>query len=380
MSLSRVENGDDRLPGDLSLRLKKKMTARKYDYAVSVRLYLDGTDPGHKKSRVFFETGEYSEKTADVREAVSCEDLLFDAVSELPVCQKYDGVNRTSEFETLFQSASAHPLDATTIAKLKSYRILLVSGMMTQEKDLLSILSRGYIGHTFGDQKNYFTDQGLDFVEVASPTLGLADQNAHAVREAILASDKPVILISHSYGGIAALSAIAHDSVVGPKVAGWISLQAPFLGTTFADMVGRNDMNFYFVAGLLEQIGAGDGKFTSRNMVTGSVELTAELGHAVLAATPELVASLHPKRMRQYFQRPLFQTWMGSGAPMISVTTETDFFVKLQEGILPGSEFVVLQDVPDHAATVGYRGAHQKAYDRVGLTRSLLLMLARRLP
>ena len=67
-------------------------------------------------------------------------------------------------------------------------------------------------------------------------TSNSVENNARAIREAIRAANKPVILVTHSKGGLDTLEALlAVPGFWGRKVVGWVALQAPFHGSPVAD-------------------------------------------------------------------------------------------------------------------------------------------------
>src|SRR5262249_34683079 len=65
------------------------------------------------------------------------------------------------------------------------------------------------------------------------------ERSAGKIADAILKSDKPVIIISHSKGGPDTLAALLKLSQQGKldRVAGWISIQGVFYGSPDADAV-----------------------------------------------------------------------------------------------------------------------------------------------
>jgi triacylglycerol esterase/lipase EstA (alpha/beta hydrolase family) len=94
---------------------------------------------------------------------------------------------------------------------------------------------------SFYTQMQAFEAAGIPFrnVSLVSPSFDTSESvehNARAIREAIRGADRPVIVVSHSKGGLDTLEALlAVPGFWGQKVVGWVALQAPFHGSHLAD-------------------------------------------------------------------------------------------------------------------------------------------------
>ncbi len=94
---------------------------------------------------------------------------------------------------------------------------------------------------SFYTQMQAFEAAGIPVRNVSSvsPSFDTSESvahNARAIREAIRAADKPVIVVSHSKGSLDTLHALlAVPGFWGRKVVGWVALQAPFHGSPLAD-------------------------------------------------------------------------------------------------------------------------------------------------
>jgi triacylglycerol lipase len=89
----------------------------------------------------------------------------------------------------------------------------------------------------FGPNIRRLRAHGLDARMVPTDPLGTTAHNAEALRLAIEASDKPVVLIGHSKGGLDALKALKLYPGLQANVAKLITLQTPYRGTAIADYV-----------------------------------------------------------------------------------------------------------------------------------------------
>jgi len=94
---------------------------------------------------------------------------------------------------------------------------------------------------SFYTQMQAFEAAGIPFrnVSLVSPSFDTSESvehNARAIREAIRAADRPVIVVSHSKGGLDTLEALlAVPGFWGQKVVGWVALHPPFHGSPLAD-------------------------------------------------------------------------------------------------------------------------------------------------
>lgn len=66
------------------------------------------------------------------------------------------------------------------------------------------------------------------------------EENKQVIEEHLGGIEEPVIVLSHSKGGLDSLAAFIEWPDLSEKVAGWISLQSPFFGAELADEVVDN--------------------------------------------------------------------------------------------------------------------------------------------
>ena len=103
----------------------------------------------------------------------------------------------------------------------------------------LPIQPGGFI--TFYTQELYFDAHGIAYenlsdVSTSFDTSESVAHNAAAILEFLRNTDKQVVIVSHSKGGLDTLEALLEDPTLwGDTVAGWVALQAPFYGSPVAD-------------------------------------------------------------------------------------------------------------------------------------------------
>lgn len=106
----------------------------------------------------------------------------------------------------------------------KDYKYLLVPGFLWDAVE-------GY----FEPNRDRLLSLGLDAEVVRTDPLGTPAENARTVRAAIEASDKRVVLLAHSKGGIDSLEALRGDPSLEGKVEALAAIQTPYYGTPVAD-------------------------------------------------------------------------------------------------------------------------------------------------
>lgn len=122
--------------------------------------------------------------------------------------------------------------------EIKRYKILLVPGFLGDDVN-------SYLHEYFADEMTAFRWMGLkegkDFEKMANKDgfdgEASSRRNSVAIGAKILASDRPVILISHSKGSLDCLRALLEHPGLQSHVAGWFSIQGAIAGSPLADAV-----------------------------------------------------------------------------------------------------------------------------------------------
>lgn len=103
----------------------------------------------------------------------------------------------------------------------------------------LPIEPGGFI--SFYTQMSYFDAEGIAYQNLsdASASFDTSDSvehNAAAILEFLRSTDKQIVIVSHSKGGLDTLDALLDaPELWGDTVVGWVALQAPFYGSPVAD-------------------------------------------------------------------------------------------------------------------------------------------------
>lgn len=103
----------------------------------------------------------------------------------------------------------------------------------------LPIQPGGFI--SFHSQELYFDAEGVAYLNLSkvSPSFDTSESvehNADAIVEFLRNTDKQIVIVSHSKGGLDTLEALLDaPELWGETVVGWVALQAPFYGAPVAD-------------------------------------------------------------------------------------------------------------------------------------------------
>lgn len=169
---------------------------------------------------------------------------------------------------------------------------------------------------------------GLDALRVDTQAFGRVADNARLLREEIARSDKPVVVIGHSRGGLEALEALRQDPALGAKVRAVVTLQSPWGGTPAAKLAPQS---------LLPQ---------SRTL--GETSLLPELPEGVL------LRSVATRLGRRTWARPL--ALAAARLMRLAAGQDNDGVVPTAAAIVPGSVYATLDHV-GHWDTVAGAGA-----------------------
>lgn len=139
-----------------------------------------------------------------------------------------------------FALKNSYPI---TDDRLKEYKILVIPGVLaesfiTKSNNLIKL--RTLFSEGFKDQVEYLKNIEADYEFVKLETETPPEENAKKIIFAIETSNKPILIYSHSKGGLDTLEAFRQRPDLIENVHGWISVQTPFYGAPIASKVQRN--------------------------------------------------------------------------------------------------------------------------------------------
>ncbi|MDB9787072.1 hypothetical protein OAB57_03120 [Bacteriovoracaceae bacterium] len=138
--------------------------------------------------------------------------------------------------------------------QLKKYKIFIITGfsnkLIPQILDVMRIPAPWLpkdSGDSFLQQKRFFDKAGIDYIDVPINTLEGCDDNAKIIAHELEKTNKKVIFLSYSKGGLDVLETLVKYPQLHNKIAGWISMHTPFYGTPLIDTVlSTPPLNYLF--------------------------------------------------------------------------------------------------------------------------------------
>jgi len=169
--------------------------------------------------------------------------------------------------------------DEPLAAWLAGRRALVAYGLLG---DATAALRRFGVDYMWA-QQDWLRAVGAAPEVVRVPTAASVSANAARIRAALLASERPALVIAHSKGGLEALAALL-DPAAASRCAGFVAFQSPFGGTPVADAVaGSRALHGLALAGF-RALGIGNGE--------GLRDLTTPVRAAWMRANAGAVARL----------------------------------------------------------------------------------------
>lgn len=269
------------------------------------------------------------------------------------------GEDRSAEFLRRFDDLQIHPADK--VEGLANYHVLVVHGLLgevglkfTRLLDKIDI--NQHLIDYFKDANKCLRTAGVD-AEILEHKSQSVACGGEAVARCILASDRPVLILSHSKGGLDTLEALCILQREGKlsKVAGWIAMQGPFKGAPEADRIAGDSVRRVATRVALNCLGARSDAV--KDMTTSAREAyfgehREEIERIVKAVPVLCFASLKPD----------------------AKDAGTDGSVPLESAKLPGADFVAVNGLSHSAAVM----SKPHEFNREALTRALFAMLLER--
>jgi pimeloyl-ACP methyl ester carboxylesterase len=294
-------------------------------------------------------------------------DIHVTAVSE----PSRTGTDLTNDFLAALKTPGQGLGEARTL-ELRECKVLLVRGFMTGGYvEPFEVFGRKvWIGRYFNDQKEVLRELGVDFAMADIDSVMPPAHNAAKVAAEIRAAGKPVIIISHSDGGMYALRALVESTDLAPMVRGFISLQTPFGGSPVADYVKDNKLLSAAMSRVLGHFGA-----TLESLESLTPERRGAFQAANRDAINRVVSSVNIISFASWKEEKNMKLDTLLELPrdfMIKRGLKNDGLVPVDSAILPGSDYIKVEGV-DHVVPVMSADMVLKL-DRRAFTRALLAL------
>lgn len=257
---------------------------------------------------------------------------------------------------------SAAATDQALARALAGRRVLIVYGLIGNLLAAMRPLGADYMATQAAWLKR---DIGAEVSVVRLPTAGAVADNALRIAAALLADQRPAVVIAHSKGGLEVLAALMAPRVAA-RCAAFIAIQSPFFGSPVADALVAAAPLRITVAASLQLLRAGSGAGL-RDLTTAARKAwMREQGRglkALLRRVPVVCCTTALTREaigpdRRYLPLARWIERRGAGP--------SDGLVPVSSALLPGARHIVLRG--GHRSTV----SKGQGRDPVGLLRRLL--------
>ena len=282
-------------------------------------------------------------------------------------------LNISRDFYSLMEMTPI--LDQYSIEKLKQFKVIFVPGFTTRPNlNDEFIMSDSKTTKTIKTlQPNYFDEQiihirslGIDtgIVDLAS-TGDSIEKNAERISDAIAKSDKKVIVIAHSKGGIDTLETLRAYPKLHEKIQFVLMVQSPFLGTPLSDYILNTSILDYAAKTILERMGG-----TKESLKNLSIADRLEYHKKHAFEISQIIKKVNLISLTSYKKRSSFDTLTVLLRDAMSRRgILNDGFVPTESAILPESRYIVLDEV-DHLCSV--LKVRRPGFDRIKFIEAVL--------
>ena len=276
----------------------------------------------------------------------------------------------TKTYQQVWEDIDSHFTEAT-VQRLRGYTILFIPGFLSNA--VIDMGEKIRLGEYFDEQMTWLASLGIETERVDIESEGSPQENAIRIVRSIHASQKPVLILAHSKGGLDTLEALLTHKEILEKVRGFLPIQSPFFGSPLADWVSEDRVLNVVSKNLLEALGGT--KASLESLQTGFRHdyflLHESAIYEILEVIPTISISTWKKNEEWEWDSVL--EWLRN--IMESRGILSDGAVPKESAIYPHTDFITLEGV-DHVMTVMHCSISE--FDRVRFTKTLLVLLLQR--
>jgi hypothetical protein len=140
----------------------------------------------------------------------------------------------------LYKSGLHRSLESELVAELRSSQVLFVTGILAQstyEESEKQIKATLFFGEYFKEVMQWLTRHQIKHQRLQLESEESPEYNAQTIRRALRNATKPVVVFSHSKGGLDFLEAIRQEPELAKKVRAWVCSQSPLWGSSIAEIL-----------------------------------------------------------------------------------------------------------------------------------------------
>lgn len=288
---------------------------------------------------------------------------------------KVEGNNITEDYLTIWSDVKNS--DPFSMGELKNCKILIIPGFLSDHFSKLQKIPgvrRLPMAQHFVEYKNLFSANKIPYEVVDIHSESSPSYNAKIIHTAISRADRPVILLSHSKGGLDALTALVEFPGLQEKVKGFLALNTPFAGTPLADDSLRFKPIRWMIDKALEWLG-GDLDAVESMKIQERADYLAHRYYNIKKMQDKvrtLSFATHIKNRRGWdtnFEIP--RNYMEKQGYL------NDGMVPWQSQILPTSDYIVMGGM-DHVSSVAKSSSH--VFDKARFLKTMFRLLQQERP
>ncbi len=268
----------------------------------------------------------------------------------------------TGEYDSIWENIDCY-FGYKAVNDLRDYKVIFVFGLLSdlyKEK-----FTNGYV--------KWLRKMGIDCERADIESEEAPSYNVPAITRAIELSDKPVIIIARSKGGLDVLYTLVENEHLLNKIRGIIMIQTPFFGSPLADYILNNSILNTAVVKTLKALG-GSKKFLSSLATDKREEYYRQNREAItrIAGSVPFISFAswkenEPRRLDTILELPR--------NIMEKAGIANDGLVPVKSAILPETDYIMKSGI-DHIVTV--RSVRILPFDRFRFMKTLLAMLLAR--
>lgn len=266
------------------------------------------------------------------------------------------------------------------VRAIQNFKVLIIPGVLAESflnNSDNQIKLTPFFSDAFKEQISLLERLKIDHEFLQLETENPPESNAKLIIDAVERSTKPVLIYSHSKGGLDTLEAIRQRPSLLKKIHGWASIQSPFWGSPVASGLNNNDILKETGESLFELMGGND---------SGMNSLTTEKREAYMnqADVKALIGLINGRINFLNFASVKFNL-LGVDTPLELFRNYTDEKAGANDGVVPLSSalmmrhghdvnYIIEADV-DHLMTMTHYYLGLNSYNPKSHTISILKML-----
>lgn len=265
-------------------------------------------------------------------------------------------MNVTHLFHTLYSNVTRNG------THFHEYKIILVPGLYTS-----------YYPGYFHKNVKYLKSRGYD-VDILPVGDHSVEKSAAIIRNYLLSVSKPVILYAHSKGSVDASAALGMYPELRTRIRSFISIQAPYAGTAFANDLVSNNQTRKFMENVI--------RLVLRDSPDALLDLTYQKRKDFISRYPFCACS-HCHNHACDSDCVFTLSFASSSESMLSLMypviqyiklrylQASDGLVTLRDAIIPNSAAIILNDL-DHSVPAFEYFPNISAYDPGHFTEAMI--------